>query len=585
MESIAVVRFRANDHEGKPLESLGYGAAVLLVRRFNRSRRLAAKLVEVRDSSSTGSGTEPTGPASETHTIRPVARSDRDVPLSATRATHWIRGEILVEETQATLVVEMTSIGVGIGESRQVWATDYDFDVDLFCEMLNQVAIDCVKRITKVEPEYASRLTLETRSFEALTHYFDALESESPQPLLERAIAEDPWFIAAHSDLAIEYLEAEDRSGFDGLRQQMLQAGHVRRQTLAQELVLMGMRGRSLEAFELSIVALELAPDDPYLQEAASELSLERGGDTRILDVLERASSLCAAANALLATLHAHLEHAEQAERYSAATLAAFEAEDNLAEGYYRLGINAMRIAKPDVAERYLRGALERDKNHEAARANLAAVYLHGMRFGQAAELLGQSNADDAISQSNLALALRHTGKLKQAEHAAQRAVEADPMHPQAWGIIGDLARVRGDAERAISAFRTAAELEPKNPVWKRELGRVLFHSGQLQDAVVAFRDLLEQNETMAHQTPEVLCVLAQFAEQVQGPAEAEQLYRRALRLNAGLWQAANNLGILLVEQERFEDARYWFERGLELNPDNAELKQNLARIGEQHAG
>ena len=576
MESIAVVRFVATDHEGKSLEALGYGVAVLLVKRFNRSRRLAAKLVELREQA-TDSDPEP----APTRPIRARERSDRDVPLSSTRATHWIRGEVHVEGPNLTLALEMTSIGVGAGEPRRIWATEYECDSDTLCDVLNQLAQDVVKRITKVEPEYVSRLTIETRSFEAFSAYCSALFDDCPRPYLERACAEDPWFIAAFADLALTHLEADDTSAYQLVEQQIVQAGHLRRQSLAQELVLMGMRGWAREGLNLAIVSLTLAPNDPYLQEAAAELALEIGGDNRLIEILVGADTRAPAASAVLATLFAKAENEERASYYLHQTIKGFETCGGTAEAYYRLGINAMRLSDHQGAEGFLLRSLELDKAHEAARANLAAVYLHGMHFERAATLLAQSNADDAISQSNLALALRHTGRMEEAGYAAQRAIEADPMHPQAWGIIGDLARTSGNMERASSAFRTAAELEPSNPVWSRELGRVLFHAGKTQDAVVVFRELLTHHEEMAHQTPEVLCVLAQFAEQVQGIDEAEQLYRRALRLNAGLWQASNNLGILLVSQAKFEEARYWFERGLETNPNNEEINANLRKLAD----
>jgi protein O-GlcNAc transferase len=48
---------------------------------------------------------------------------------------------------------------------------------------------------------------------------------------------------------------------------------------------------------------------------------------------------------------------------------------------------------------------------------------------------------------------------------------------------------------------------------------------------------------------------------------EAEQSYRAALKINPKLWEAETNLGMLLLKQQRFEDALPHFKRAQELNP------------------
>jgi protein O-GlcNAc transferase len=69
---------------------------------------------------------------------------------------------------------------------------------------------------------------------------------------------------------------------------------------------------------------------------------------------------------------------------------------------------------------------------------------------------------------------------------------------------------------------------------------------------------------------------------------EAEQSYRAALKINPKLWEAETNLGMLLLKQQRFEDALPHFKRAQELNPQSfhtslftAKVLESLGRLPE----
>jgi Tfp pilus assembly protein PilF len=66
--------------------------------------------------------------------------------------------------------------------------------------------------------------------------------------------------------------------------------------------------------------------------------------------------------------------------------------------------------------------------------------------------------------------------------------------------------------------------------------------------------------------------------------ARAEQAYRRALDVDGRAADAANGLGVLLVEANRPGDAVVWFERAIVAAPDLVEARLNLG-IALQSAG
>jgi Flp pilus assembly protein TadD len=64
----------------------------------------------------------------------------------------------------------------------------------------------------------------------------------------------------------------------------------------------------------------------------------------------------------------------------------------------------------------------------------------------------------------------------------------------------------------------------------------------------------------------------------------AEQAYRRALDTDARTVDAANGLGVLLVEAKRPGEAVGWFQRAIDQSPDFVEARLNLG-IALQQAG
>src|SRR3954469_5712751 len=61
-----------------------------------------------------------------------------------------------------------------------------------------------------------------------------------------------------------------------------------------------------------------------------------------------------------------------------------------------------------------------------------------------------------------------------------------------------------------------------------------------------------------------------------QKPA-ARDTFLRALALDEKLWEAHNDLGVLAMEERRFEEAEKRFRRALEIAPDSVQARYNLA--------
>jgi len=130
-----------------------------------------------------------------------------------------------------------------------------------------------------------------------------------------------------------------------------------------------------------------------------------------------------------------------------------------------------------------------------------------------------------------------------------------------------------GRADEAEMACRQVLAVWPGQADAACLLGLMAYRYGNLDLAIAHLRQACQ-----APRAPAVY--FSDFAEMCrQGGllAEAEQAARRAVALDPNLAGAWNNLGIILQEELKLDEARVCLERALALEPNNAETLNNLA--------
>jgi len=133
----------------------------------------------------------------------------------------------------------------------------------------------------------------------------------------------------------------------------------------------------------------------------------------------------------------------------------------DLAEAHSNLGALEIKAGRPRYAIEPLRAALAIDPGYPTARHNLARALLRlGNAHGARAELLKLTSAaaDDADAWAELALADLALGLYDEAAAAVERALALDAQHPVATRAAGDLARARGDFDRALALYAQAID-------------------------------------------------------------------------------------------------------------------------------
>jgi Flp pilus assembly protein TadD len=174
-----------------------------------------------------------------------------------------------------------------------------------------------------------------------------------------------------------------------------------------------------------------------------------------------------------------------------------------------------------------------------------------------------------------LGLSAWKSGDLVKAEDAFERALEIDPRHVKSYV---NLSRVLIDLKRsddAIATLTKAAEIHQDAPEVWRLLGRTYHAQHKTEQAVAAYRRAIEADDADAWAINNLGLVLLESGR----PEEALPLFATAAQLRKDVPAFHNNLGMALEHTGRFRAAALAYASALTTDPGYGKAKQNLARV------
>jgi tetratricopeptide (TPR) repeat protein len=138
-----------------------------------------------------------------------------------------------------------------------------------------------------------------------------------------------------------------------------------------------------------------------------------------------------------------------------------------------------------------------------------------------------------------------------------------------------------GDLQSAVSALQESQRLEPNRALTLLALGLALNSVKQYAEAAAHLRRSLE----VAPANVEAIAALAEAQEGAGDPTEAEALARRALAQSSTHATANLVLGLVLMKQERYADARDALLTSVTADPNSSKAHYQLslayARLGD----
>lgn len=266
-------------------------------------------------------------------------------------------------------------------------------------------------------------------------------------------------------------------------------------------------------------------------------------------------------------------------------------------DAYYKIGLTRKQRNQLDEAIQAFRKTVEINDAHSGAHFELAKC------------LEEQAAAPDLEEEQKTAL-------LAEAEQEFQQAINTDPKFVEGYEVLSDfysrqenyekaaevmnrllawfkpttleksreVARLReklgkaqynsGDYEGAVESFTTVIQIEPNVEAF-RDLGRAHYKAGKLTEAVLVWRRGLELDNEDADLHFQI--AVAHFR---QGDlSAAESSYKEALRIKPDYVKALTNLGFLYYQSYKYELARMYWQRSLEVDPTQEEVERRLKEI------
>jgi tetratricopeptide (TPR) repeat protein len=222
---------------------------------------------------------------------------------------------------------------------------------------------------------------------------------------------------------------------------------------------------------------------------------------------------------------------------------------------------------------------IEKTPQSFMAKNNLGVIFLARGRVDDAIVCLERAleiSPDHANAWGNLGRALLQLGRTAEALQDFQRALEIEPC-AKSHSDLGYALLQAGRVGEAITHCRKAVQLEPRFPEAQNTLGLALNQSGRLDEAISCFRIVarLQPGSVDAH------CSLAlSLFKTRSGAPEAIAEFKKAIALQPDNAELQNNLGWMLLQNGRADEAIPCFQSALKLQPEPALAKfasNNLA--------
>lgn len=147
------------------------------------------------------------------------------------------------------------------------------------------------------------------------------------------------------------------------------------------------------------------------------------------------------------------------------------------------------------------------------------------------------------------------------------------PVDSAEQGIArGDKAYAEGNLDLAVFEYLRSLELDPKNGETFYKIGSINQQKNALAKAESAFRLALARNPTHAGALEGLGLILLQQRDYTQ----AREMLGLATKHDLRRWKSFNALGILADLRGDFVNARFNYDAALRLSPRNAQVHNNL---------
>ncbi|MBL8137239.1 MAG: tetratricopeptide repeat protein [Acidobacteria bacterium] len=181
---------------------------------------------------------------------------------------------------------------------------------------------------------------------------------------------------------------------------------------------------------------------------------------------------------------------------------------------------------------------------------------------------------DVAAVRLALGITLTNSGRYGEAVQELQRALAIRPNDDEARRYLGKALAALDRTDEAVAEWRKALAVRPNNWQALSDMGRALFAKGRLVEAEAAYRQLIERNpdNVIGHQG------LGTVLHRLKRIPEALASYERATAITPAA-QTLSNMGTLYYERREYGKAVEAYRRAIALRPNSAPTHRNLGDL------
>ena len=324
---------------------------------------------------------------------------------------------------------------------------------------------------------------------------------------------------------------------------------------------------------------LAAAPDFVQARMMLGAAHLSQGNlqqaENQLAQVVDRAPDNIEARK-LLARVRLQLDRPDAALRVLTPAL---EEEGSDPQLYSLAGAAQLRAGNSEEALATLEKNVRLHPADEAPRLDLASAYVSARRYAEALEVLkGAPGKPTPRRAALIVVATAAQQGQPQARAELERLIAEQPDNAELLYLAAMYFGSQREFERARVYLGRVLEAAPENGPALRGLASVEFAAGNLQgcgaSTTPSAKERAEESGPASRAGPAL--------SQPQRPAQARAEMDAAVTASGGRADVENAAGLLLLENQRFDEALARFRRATTLDPNNASL---LAECGTGSTG
>lgn len=225
------------------------------------------------------------------------------------------------------------------------------------------------------------------------------------------------------------------------------------------------------------------------------------------------------------------------------------------------------------------RGQATQAQNAEAIFRQAHRAHVAG-QFGLATEGYNRTlalNPGHAEAIHYLGMLALGAGDMGRALALIEQSIALKPSDADFWSNQALVHEMQKDWPRARAAYEKSLALSPSHAQRELRLASALRQMGETEQAIAHYRRSLRLAPALWPACLDLGSALLQL--DPPDLVDAEACFRKVTRLAPDRAEGYNGLGVALIAQDRYDDARQALERAVSLDPALAVAWYNLARV------